>query len=112
MSATLPTATGGRPGRKLGRVPVTAPPDERPLRTVGAWLSFTRYSTLIGRLRRLLRHGGDSPYLGCGPRRQRSQLQRKPYSHPLRLNATYKPPDSTMMSKLDQMNPLVLAKPG
>jgi hypothetical protein len=39
-------------------------------------------------------------------------LQRKPYSHPLRLNATYKPPDSTMMSKLDQMNPLVLAKPG
>jgi hypothetical protein len=24
----------------------------------------------------------------------------------------YKPPDSTMMSKLDQMNPLVLAKPG
>ena len=34
------------------------------------------------------------------------------YSHPLRLNAMYKPPDSTMMSKLDQMNPLVLAKPG
>ena len=35
-----------------------------------------------------------------------------PYSHPLRLNAMYKPPDSTMMSKLDHMNPLVLAKPG
>jgi hypothetical protein len=39
-------------------------------------------------------------------------LADKPYSHPLRLNAMYKPPDSTMMSKLDQMNPLVLAKPG
>jgi hypothetical protein len=44
--------------------------------------------------------------------RQASQLKRKPYNHPLRLNAMYKPPDSTMMSKLDQMNPLVLAKPG
>jgi hypothetical protein len=50
---------------------------------------------------------------GCGISATRgAALADKHYSHPLRLNAMYKPPDSTMMSKLDQMNPLVLAKPG
>jgi hypothetical protein len=50
----------------------TIEPSERLPRTAGAWLSSPDAVPSVGRLRLLLRHGGDSPYVGCGQRRRRA----------------------------------------